>query len=85
MIIGRVGASGLATGPHLQYEFLKDGHHQNPLTVELPGQPSLATSQMDAFRRERDHALALIEGVPLPDDTGFATAQHETGRKASRP
>jgi murein DD-endopeptidase MepM/ murein hydrolase activator NlpD len=85
MIIGRVGASGLATGPHLHYEFLKNGHHQNPLTVELPGQPSLATSQMDVFRRERDHALALIEGVPLPDDTGLATAQHETGRKASRP
>jgi murein DD-endopeptidase MepM/ murein hydrolase activator NlpD len=85
MIIGRVGASGLATGPHLHYEFLKNGHHQNPLTVELPGQPSLATSQMDAFRRERDHALALIEGVPLPDEIRFAAAQHDRGRKNSRP
>ncbi|NOQ36865.1 MAG: peptidoglycan DD-metalloendopeptidase family protein [Methylococcaceae bacterium] len=35
-VVGYVGKSGLATGPHLHYEFLVSGTHKNPLTVKLP-------------------------------------------------
>lgn len=35
-VIGRVGSTGWATGPHLHYEFRVDGAHRNPLTVKLP-------------------------------------------------
>src|SRR5690606_38738508 len=35
-VIGYVGATGLATGPHLHYEFRIAGVHRDPLTVTLP-------------------------------------------------
>lgn len=35
-LIGNVGATGLAAGPHLHYEFLLNGVHRNPRTVKLP-------------------------------------------------
>jgi murein DD-endopeptidase MepM/ murein hydrolase activator NlpD len=77
-IIGRVGASGLATGPHLHYEFLQNGKHRNPLTVDLPNAPSIATSHLIEFRQARDSALALLEEVPIPGDTwnSYAEASH---------
>ena len=73
-IIGRVGASGLATGPHLHYEFLKNGRHQNPLTVDVPNAPSIAAPHLPEFFRTRDEALALLEGVPVPIDMGVSLA-----------
>jgi Peptidase family M23 len=64
-IIGRVGSSGLATGPHLHYEFLQNGHHRNPLTVEVPAAPSISPTQLVEFRRTRDHALQLLAGASI--------------------
>ena len=73
-IIGRVGASGLATGPHLHYEFLKNGRHRDPLTVEMPGAPSIASSQLEDFRGDRDAALALLYSIPISDTAQISLA-----------
>lgn len=35
-VIGYIGQTGLATGPHLHYEFRKNGRHVDPLKVKLP-------------------------------------------------
>ena len=61
-LIGRVGMTGSATGPHLDYRILKNGTHVNPL-VELsrmpPGVP-IAADALPAFMQDRDAALGQL-------------------------
>src|SRR5207302_11354882 len=61
-LVGRVGASGLATGPHLDYRLKKNGVFINPLTADraLPPAELVPTAQMIAFGVERDRALAEL-------------------------
>lgn len=47
--IGYMGASGLATGPHLHYEFHKHGQHVDPLSVALPAAAPLPSAEMARF------------------------------------
>jgi len=63
--IGYVGASGLATGPHLHYEFHVDGVHRNPLTVTAPIADPLRPEEMKRFRRIAAPLLASLEQTAI--------------------
>lgn len=59
-IIGYVGATGLATGPHLHYEFYVNGAVRNPVTVKLPKARSIARNELNRFKQKTQPLLASM-------------------------
>ena len=61
-LVGRVGSSGLATGPHLDYRLKKNGAFINPLTAQraMPPADPIPPSQRIKFNEVRDHAFAEL-------------------------
>ncbi len=67
-VIGRVGATGLATGPHLDYRLTKNGTFINPLLEHRrmpPGEP-IPAEHLERFSAVRDAALARLDREPPP-------------------
>ena len=62
-VIGYVGMTGLATGPHLHYEYLSNGVHLDPQTVHLPGAEPL---HAEARARFLAAAAPLLGSVSAP-------------------
>jgi len=65
-VIGFVGMTGLATGPHLHYEYLVDGVHKNPQTVQLPGAQPLRAEALQRFLTAAAPLMARLEPPPAP-------------------
>jgi murein DD-endopeptidase MepM/ murein hydrolase activator NlpD len=59
--IGFVGASGLASGPHLHYEFRVRGVHRDPLTVTMPKPEPLPAGELARFRLQTQPMLARLQ------------------------
>ena len=75
-LIGRVGASGLATGPHLDYRLKRNGIFVNPVTAHrsMPPADPVPLAQMAAFAAARAQAfdalgLSVRTSAAIPDST----------------
>ncbi|MEM9257202.1 MAG: peptidoglycan DD-metalloendopeptidase family protein [Pseudomonadota bacterium] len=83
-VIGTVGATGAATGPHLHYEFLVNGVHRNPRTIhkQLPKAESLPNSEIERFRasiRQTSEQLAA-----LTQDNRYAMSESASAKGEQR-
>lgn len=71
-IIGYVGMTGLASGPHLHYEYRVNGVHRDPLTVELPPAEPVPAKYRDRFSRETAPLLAYLDRAREDGDAQLA-------------
>ena len=64
-VIGFVGSTGMSTGPHLHYEFLKGGKHVNPLTQKFAMRGTLGGKDAARFHALAKQYLAQLKSAPV--------------------
>jgi murein DD-endopeptidase MepM/ murein hydrolase activator NlpD len=62
--IGRIGTSGLSTGPHLHYEVLLDDKNVNPARVTTPPPPAIADQLLPVFEKQVAEMLKRMDLKP---------------------
>lgn len=73
-VVGYLGQTGLATGPHLHYEVIVNGHFVDPMKVKLARTREMNGRVLADFKRERDRVDALMANAP--DSVASAGGRH---------
>ncbi len=82
-VIGFVGMTGLATGPHLHYEYLSNGVHRNPQTLRLPGGEPLPAESLRKFLNQTAPLLAALNAPQRPVAAVSAANMPVAGRPSA--
>jgi len=78
-VIGYVGDTGLATAPHLHYEFLVNGVHRNPRTVALPKADPIPASELARFTTSTRPVLARLNSIVGTTSYAYADQARDSG------
>lgn len=63
-VIGYVGSTGLATGPHVHYEMIRHGGHVDPLAIDLPAGDPVPADAWERWEAARSERLTLLHVLP---------------------
>ncbi len=80
-VVGYVGQSGLATGPHLHYEFRVNGSHVNPLRVKHPKAAPIAKEYRDGFIQDARLLEARLDALGTQDSMVAENEEIVPGKK----
>ena len=83
-VIGGVGMTGLATGPHLDYRMIKSGVFVNPLKMQSPPADPIAPDEEDAVQAARASQIALLGPAPATAVLAVAAAGPGPSTPAAR-
>lgn len=71
-VIGYVGSTGLATGPHLCYRFWKNGVQVDALRVDLPASEPIKAEFEEAYEAAKSAVMMKLDGIASPAQQSFA-------------
>lgn len=68
-VIGYVGSTGLATGPHVCYRFWKNNQQVDPLRLNFPPPEPMGQKDLSEFLQQKDKWLSQLDALPYAETT----------------